>query len=247
MHLAFRFLHDKLIGHAFTDIINTEFNNPAAGMKAIQDILHASPLNMKTFKFYSAKSKDESADGAFTWATPKLDKCLQIGAEMEFKHLYTRNPARGALLQAACRKFVYFWKRMQVWPGDGDSNLTKEKIFEQHSNFLEILTTEAEGVPGSDGVEMVGLPLSIITPCAHMWANHVGEQFEASKALGKYFQNPLGRTEGELEAKIERRGKNEWGGGLNSQEAMRWSARILLCFTDIFKRYQDGMKQLSKK
>jgi hypothetical protein len=141
---------------------------------------------MTKFTFYAAKSKDESADGAFTWATPKLEKCLQIGSTMEFEHLYKKNPRRGRLLQAACRKFVQFWRRLQVWPGDGDPELTPKKIWEQHFEFLDILTTSASGTPGTDDCELVvGLPLTIITPYAHSWANHIGEQFETAKEVRK--------------------------------------------------------------
>lgn len=233
MHLVFRFLHDKLLGHMFTDVINTESDDPARGMKSIEDILRSAPFKMTKFKFYPAKSKDKSADGAFTWSTPKLDKCLQIASLMEFKQLYKKNPGRGALLQAACRKFVQFWKRLQVWPGDGDPSLSAELIWKQHVTFLDILTTSCEGVPGTDSLDIVGLPLSIITPYAHMWCNHIGEQFEASKAYAKYFQQPLGEPD-------ERMGTGDvdpktWGGGLKFARSDAMERKNLTFFHTYFQ------------
>lgn len=245
MHLVFRFLHDKLIGHMFTDVINTESDKPGLGMKAIEDILRGAPFNLTKFKFYAAKSKDESADGAFTWATPKLEKCLLIGSSMEFKQLYKRNPGRGALLQAACRKFVQLWRRLQVWPGDGDPSLTAQKIWEQHSEFLDILTTSCEDVPGTDECVMEGLPLSIITPYAHMWCNHIGEQFEASKAYAKYFQKPLGEPEEGMETCGGE--QKTWGGGLKFARSDAMERKNLAFFHSYFQTSSRRPKTVIKE
>eukprot|EP00466_Bigelowiella_natans_P007134 jgi/Bigna1/146380/aug1.113_g21088 len=51
MHLVFRFLHDEITAHVFTDITNTEPGTPQEGMKQMENDLQAAPFNTTEFKF----------------------------------------------------------------------------------------------------------------------------------------------------------------------------------------------------
>ena len=56
-----------------------------------------------------------------------------------------------------------------------------------------------EPLPGSDRFEArnVGQPLTSITPYAHMWANHIPEQYVASKMLSRHFAPATDECKGE--------------------------------------------------
>lgn len=191
LHLVLRFCHDRIIAAVVTDIVNDESDTPAAGFTAAESLFREPPMNMTKFKILATKKKKGSPDGGFTWRTPPLKKILLFASQVEFKHLYKRNPDRGQLLQSGLRRWAAMYLEVQVWPGDGPE-LSCDDLFLKYSNFLADITEEAEGIPGMDDFKSKGLPLSIITPYAHMWCNHTPEQYQESKKYAHYFQRPLG-------------------------------------------------------
>lgn len=135
MHLVLRFLHDKLIAQAFTDIVNSEMGDEGPGMAYIANQMRGDEIKKRSFEFNGGESKDKSAEAKLTWSGLSYTEVLRVAKYFDFASGYQRNPLKGQLIQKAITEFYSMYKQLLVWPGDGP-DVCADDIFEAHSSML---------------------------------------------------------------------------------------------------------------
>lgn len=211
MHLVLRFLMDRLISSGWTDIINDEFASPEQGMLFIEEQMRGEDIKIGHFRMYAkGKHDDPSAETKLGWTGLSFVQVLDVAEHFDFQRGYGKHRAKGKILQETISNFCLMYKEIVVWPGDGPE-VSSQAIFLTNATLLAKLigisnpdeqTPAAEvqdeegssgysddsAEPGEEGHVDNSFPLSTITPYAHMFCAHWGQQYERSIALAKFFQ-----------------------------------------------------------
>lgn len=190
LHLTLRFLMDKLIKTGFTEIINKQNRSENEGIKYIENEMKEG-LN-RSFKFAKAKVKDPTAINGYMMPAVGSDMIIRIASEFDFASGFRKEPERGSFFQKMIRKWVSYYREVQVWPGDGPQ-VNADNLWKKYSRWARRLTRGGKGIPGRRGYVAAGWPLHTIrTFYGHAWMNHVPEEYVRSRQYAPYFGNAVG-------------------------------------------------------
>lgn len=211
MHLVMRFLHDKLLRKAFKDILYVE-NDETTGLALIRDQMRSGKIKVPSFDIFIVKDENDvtSADekssnsGKWGWRTLSFSQTKRAAHHFDFVKCYKKNPSRGERVQKIVRTWIHNWSQIyDSWPGDANPEWDADHIYEQNVSLVKEMleddnvSDDEELLPGEDDHEPSLFPSHIVTPYAHTWINHVGEQFIGAKVLSKFF-NDKGKISGGL-------------------------------------------------
>lgn len=205
MHLVMRLLHDKLIKKAFQDVINSQDEGTA--LSNIHSQMRDDPISIQSFEIFvfddkedeSSRGSDSSRAGKWCWRTPSFTQVKCIARNFDFVKAYPDHLEETAWqVQDIIRKWINSWTQLyETWPGDGDPELSADDIYDRHVELIRMATDAAgqeEVEPGEDEFVESLFPLHIITPYCHTFVNHLGEMWENSKELSKFFNDEGGIT-----------------------------------------------------
>lgn len=188
LHFVLRFIHDKLIAYAFTEALNSEFATPGAAISAIESEMQSKRVEIgwSHFEIVAVETKDKDAKGGYSWGSVTYELAVKTARNFNFRVCFPKSKSRGDLVHNGIREMMQYYDELQVWPGTGP-NTSSRILWDKYSKLVARLVKGGKGLPGSKTFKKKGMPKVTVTPYAHMFINHIPEQYERSKMFASFF------------------------------------------------------------